>query len=482
MDILLWELPLSDYLDEPLPRLKGILKASQGWLEDGTQLMWIDVPISSEKEEKPVLVTSRPVVQSSAQKFSLGKALLFAFLGGLILNLMPCVFPILSIKILGFVQQAGEEKQKIRNHGLIFGLGVLVSFWVLSGLLLLLRAGGEGLGWGFQLQSSGFIVFLVFLLFVLALNLLGVFEIGTSIIGVGGKISRKSGYGGSFFSGVLATIVATPCTAPFMGAALAYALSQPPINSFMVFTSLALGMALPYILLSFFPALLKLLPKPGAWMESFKQFMAFPLFATIIWLLWVLGLQSGTENIAKLLMGLLGAGIACWIFGKWGSYSRTPKTRTIATFLALVFFIAGCWLAIPKVVEKPLGENKSEGKISEWGLEWEPFSEEKVNELLAEGKPVFIDFTAAWCLTCQANKVVVFNSDEVIQRFKNKGIVPVKADWTNRNSEITMALAAYGRSGVPLYVVYNGKGDSPKILPEVLKPSIVLNAFDELGI
>lgn len=479
------EVEVSEYLEEPVTKIKGILEASAGWLPDGPEKMWIDVSFGRTGADE-YKVAGYQVNTDGSQKssqMSLPFALFLAFVGGLILNLMPCVFPVLSLKILGFVQQAGEEKSKIRNHGLVFGFGVLVSFWVLAGLLLLLRAGGEQLGWGFQLQAPEFVISLIFVLFLLSLNLLGVFEIGTSLMGVGGKLSQKSksGYGGSFASGILATIVATPCTAPFMGSALGFALSQPAMNSLLVFTFLAVGMASPYVFLSYFPGLLKLLPKPGPWMVSFKQFMAFPLLATIIWLMWVLGLQVGSGGVVKLLAGLLIAGFACWVFGRWGDFSRTNLTRKVALILSLVLLIIGGWIGYSGTSEGEKILENSQGKIFEWGLEWEKFSPEKVAELKENGKPLFIDFTAAWCLTCQVNKKIVFSSDEVIDRFKSSGVVAVKADWTKRNPDITEALASYKRSGVPLYVVYNEKGEF-QILPEVLKPSIVLNAFDELGI
>ena len=263
-------------------------------------------------------------------------AIIFAFAGGMILNLMPCVLPVLSIKIMGFIQQAGEIRSKTIKHGLAFTLGVLISFWVLAGLLIALRAGGEYLGWGFQLQSPAFIVILSILLFLFGLSMFGVFEIGTTLTSAGQNL-KSTGYTGSFTSGVLATIVATPCTAPFMGTALGFALSQPVYVSLLVFTFLGLGMALPYVLLTSTPALLKLMPKPGRWMESFQQFMGFLLMGTVLWLIWVLSLQTGSEGVLFLLTSIIIAAVGGWIYGRWGTLAQPAKVRITALFISLIF-------------------------------------------------------------------------------------------------------------------------------------------------
>ncbi|MFH1067498.1 MAG: protein-disulfide reductase DsbD domain-containing protein [bacterium] len=393
--------------------------------------------------------------------------ILFAFLGGLILNLMPCVFPVLSIKILGFINQSGNDARALRRHGLIFALGVLVSFWILAAILLALRAGGQELGWGFQLQSPRFVAFIALLFFLLSLNLLGVFEIGSSLIRLT-SVTKLTGFADSFLSGVLAAVVATPCTAPFMGVALAFALAQPPLVSFAVFTALGGGLAAPYVILSCSPALLRFIPKPGAWMESFKQAMAFPLLAAVAWLVNVLGLQTGTRGVALFLLVLLLAALAAWIYGRWSAPHRSAKTRVFAVV------IAACVLAVSLLFA--WNTNRPADAVK-----WETFSPERLEELKKQGKPVFIDFTAAWCATCQVNEITALNSEKVQRKFKERGVVLLKADWTNHDPVVTRALASYGRSSVPFYVLYGtNPAFPPQILPELLTPSIVLKALEGL--
>jgi len=382
---------------------------------------------------------------------------------------MPCVFPILSLKILGFVEKADQEPRKIKLHGLIFTLGILLSFWALSGLLLALRAGGKEFGWGFQLQSPAFLVFLACLLMLLALSFSGIFEIGTSAIGIGAKLTQKSGYTGSFWSGVLATLLATPCTAPFMGTALGFALTQPAYFSLSVFTMLALGMATPYLILSSFPALIHRLPKPGPWMESFKQAMAFPLLATVLWLLWVFDQQTSSNALFILLFGLLLIACAAWIYGKFSS--------RVSLILASLFFISGAAFCY-EAATSPYIEQGSTMLDEE--LSWETFSPQFLEQLRSQGKHIYIDFTASWCLTCQVNKLNVFKNDAVIKALKEKKVVLLKADWTRRDPVITKALETYGRSGVPTNVIYPPrKNAQPIVLPELLTPSIVLEALNK---
>jgi thiol:disulfide interchange protein/DsbC/DsbD-like thiol-disulfide interchange protein len=444
----------------------GLLVQTYSWNSSSQAISTeINLPFNTQ----PTLTSS-----SSSLNLTFWSGILFAFVGGLILNLMPCVFPILSIKILGYVQQAQENKSVLRKHGWAFALGVVVSFWILSGLLLILRATGEKLGWGFQLQSPWFVILMTYLLFLLSLNLFGVFELGTSLMRVGGKIKGK-GYGSSFGSGVLATAVATPCTAPFMGAALSFALSQPPFISFFVFTVLAVGLALPYVILCHIPAVLKLLPRPGTWMATFKQLMAFPMLGAVVWLLWVTSFQKGSEGVLLSLCGLLAIALACWIYGKWTTPITPQKIKFIALSFALGLLSLSFYFGI-----KISRMQKISPSLQETSL-WQPYSEQRIAELRTQGKPIFIDFTAAWCFTCQVNKAVALHNSAVMKKFQEKGVTLFQADWTNRDPQITQALEFYHRTGVPTYVFYNGTPNAtPQILPEILTPQIVLMSLEQL--
>jgi thiol:disulfide interchange protein len=401
-----------------------------------------------------------------------------AFVGGLILNLMPCVFPVLGIKIMGFVQQAGEERSRIVAHGLTFTLGVLLSFWLLASVLLILRSGGDQLGWGFQLQSPAFVYFLILLLFAFALNMSGLFEFGQSAVGVGSELAGKSGYSGSFFSGVLATVVATPCAAPFLAPALGAALTLPPLTSMLVFSSIALGLSAPYLVLSLFPSLTRLLPRPGPWMESFKQFMAFLLYATVAFLLWVLDGQltesAGFTTFAllKVLFSLVGLAMALWVFGRWAAFHRPKVQRYGTTLVALLMIIGSIALAFPR---------SSEASAAAAVVKWEEWAPGKAARIAAAGQPVYVDFTARWCLTCQTNKAAVFSSKEVRDTIREQNIVLLKADWTNRDPLISEALESFGRSAVPFNLVYLPGEDQPRQLPEILTPGLVLEALRKGG-
>lgn len=411
----------------------------------------------------------------------LWQALLFALVGGLILNLMPCVLPVLSIKVLGFIHQAGDDPAKARRHGLVFTAGVLVSFLALAAVLIGLRAGGEQLGWGFQLQSPAFIVVLSVIIFMFGLSLFGVFEIGTSLVGLGGRADSGSGLSGSFLSGVLATVVATPCTAPFMGVALGYALTQSAVQSLAIFGFLGLGMALPYLTLSSVPALLRYVPKPGAWMESFKQFMGFLMMATVVWLLWVLNLQTDPNLVALVMVLLVLVALGSWILGRWGGIASGSRSRMTARAAAAVIIIASMAAVLSQVPAPAKAERTAAATTYSAGLEWEPFSRQLVQDLRTSGKAVFVDFTAAWCLSCQVNKRVALSDSRVVEQFETLGVVPVQADWTSRDPEITRALAEFGRNSVPLYVLYTGGPDSePEILPELLTPGLVLDALKKV--
>ena len=438
----------TDALDNPIPQgtsLSGILTGATAYEIPETQ-------IASPPAQALPLARYLPI---------LGGMLL----GGLILNLMPCVFPVIGLKIMGFVQQAGQDRGKIALHGVTFTLGVLASFGILSGILFAARTaagGANSIGWGYQLQNPWVVLILMLLMFVLALNMFGLFELGTSATSVGGSLQSKQGLGGSFFSGVLATIVATPCSAPFLGVAIGAAIALPALQFFSAFAAMAIGLALPYLILSIFPRLIDFLPRPGAWMESFKQAMSFFLFATAGYLLWVYAGQIGLENLLGPIFGLSGIAVAAWIHGRWNLPHRPQQTRLIATALTLLFAVSGFLLAKPP--------QKS-------ALIWEPWSQEKVDTLLANGTPVFIDFTAQWCATCQVNKKRAY-SDEVIQLMKQRGIVALKADKTNPNPAIEAKLQELGRSAIPVNVLLVPDKE-PIITPELLTSTYLVELFSK---
>lgn len=400
---------------------------------------------------------------------SLWVALLLALGGGLLLNLMPCVFPILSIKILGFAQ--GHDDATMRRHGLLFGAGVLVSFLVLAGALLALRGAGEAVGWGFQLQSPPVIAALAVLMTGLALWMLGVVEFGGRLMGAAAQADRREGAGGAFLSGVLATLVATPCTAPFMGAALGWALVQPAAAALGVFATLGVGMALPYVLLSFFPAWLQRLPTPGPWMETLKQALAFPLFLTAVWLVWTFGAQTGINGAGALLAALVLVGLAAWVVGRWPGATASGAARLATRGLAVLALGGAIALTV-------YGSQQTASAGTTASGAWAPFDPAEVQSLVAAGEPVFVDFTATWCLTCQANKASTLRTDAVERAFQDRGVHLFVADWTRRDDDITAALDALGRSGVPVYALYPGGGADPVLLPEVLTPGVVLDALD----
>lgn len=469
-DTLTIKLQKSTYKSDDIQRVWGLVYNEAGWDESGRiKAMTVNINLGEEQEAG---AASGPVL---SQSFLL--ILGFAFIGGLILNLMPCVFPILSIKVMNFLQVSGEDPKKAKLHSWVFGAGILISFLILAGLLLLLRAGGQELGWGFQLQSPPFIAFMTFLMFGLGLSLMGVFEIGNSLMNVAGSAKTGEGLKGSFFSGVLATVLATPCTAPFMGTALGAAITMPAFAALLVFGVLGIGMAVPYIILSSFPVLLKKMPKPGAWMETFKQFMAFPLFATAIWLAWVFGQQVGIDGLTNLLIGLLLMSMGIWILNRWKAPQISNVSRIISRAFVILLITGGFFISASSSADQS-GESAS--PTDSYGMEWEAYSKKQLDQHLAENRNVFIDFTAAWCITCKANERVVFSSDEVKEKFRDLDFVMIKADWTNRNPEITRALESFGRNGVPLYVIYNEELEEPMILPELLTPGIVMDALNKL--
>jgi thiol:disulfide interchange protein DsbD len=394
--------------------------------------------------------------------------LLLAFAGGLILNLMPCVFPVLGLKIMGFVNRAGESRGRVAAHGGVYTAGVFVSFWILAGILLLLRSGGNSLGWGFQLQEPAFVFVLMAFLFIFALNLSGVFEFGYFIIGTGQNLQRQEGLAGSFFSGVLATVVATPCAAPFLAPALGAALALPPVDSLSLFTAIALGLSSPYLALSFFPELTKRLPQPGAWMESFRQVMAFPFYGTVAFLLWVMEGQVDENGLLRVLVALPMMAFGLWVLGRWSGPTRGAAVVNCARLLAVLVLAGAFAMGWPRV-----------GQTDEF-IQWETWSEARVVELREQGRPVYVDFTARWCATCLANKAAVFTSKEVNKAFREKGIVALKADWTHRDPKITDMLERFGKAAVPVNLLYIPGQPDAMVLPELLAPGIILDVVKNL--
>jgi thiol:disulfide interchange protein DsbD len=470
------------YADQPqVPeQLKGLLAYTDGG--GAYRGLKVDVPFVSE-ESAVAAVGPVPSGSDGALAGSAGsggasngmasslslRVLVFALIGGLILNLMPCVFPVLGIKIVGFINQAGGDRRKVTMHGLAFTAGVMLSFWVLAAALAVLRTGGEQLGWGFQLQSGSCVFVLSAIMLVFALSLSGVFEFGLRATGVGSELQMKEGFGGSFFAGVLATVVATPCSAPFLAPALGAALALPTGQSFVVFTVIALGLSAPYLLLSVFPQAVRALPKPGRWMETFKQAMAFPLYATVAYLVWVLAGQTTENGLLAAMFGLTLIAMGVWLYGRYSTLGgalggATARTR-FAFAGAIALLVIGLNIGWPRVAQA----NE---------ITWEPWSPERIAQLRSEGRAIYVDFTARWCATCQANKKLVFASEEVREVFRKRNIAMLKADWTNSDPRITAELARWGRSAVPFNLIYLPGTAEPKALPELLTPSVVLEAVN----
>jgi len=440
-------------ISDTLPtHLKGVLKLS------GDRSYLIDVPV------RPLPMAAG---SSGASTGGIALAILLALAGGLVLNLMPCVFPVLFLKALSLANGANEDRSTRRIHGFFYTAGVLASFWVIVGVLVVLRAGGREVGWGFQLQSPSFVAVMASMLFFMALSLAGQFDLGLSLTSKGDALTRKSGYTGSFFTGVLATVVATPCTAPLMGAAIGFALSQSAVLTFAIFTALALGLASPYLLLTLNPGWAKWMPRPGRWMETLKQLTAVPLLLTVVWLVWVYGrlyssgTGDGSDHIARLLAGLVVLAVAGWALARWPG-------RRVGMVAALGLVAASLAISLT-----PASADR---------LQWQPFSEASIQQAQAQGRPVFVDFTAAWCLSCQVNERSVLHDASVERELSSRHYVLLRADWTRYDPEITRQLASVSRSGVPTYVIYPSvPGGHVQVLPELLTRSAVLKALSTPG-
>ena len=425
-------------------------------------------------EKRAWLVES--AAPAPAPKQGLWLALFYGFLGGLILNLMPCVLPVISLKIFGFIKQAGESPRKIFAHGLAFIGGIFTWFLGLGIIVVALKSGGTEVTWAFQFQNPWFNVAIGSVVFVFALNLFGVFELvlpGRASTALESAAS-SSGLAGSFFQGLFATLLATPCTAPFLGTALGFAFSQSAVVILAMFAAVATGMGFPYLLLTARPGWMKFLPRPGAWMERLKQLMGFPLMATLVWILSIVGGQRGMDGVFWFLCFLLSLSISCWLYGSFcGPLSRT-RSRAAAIFLAVLIGGGGGWYF--------LGQKFAyAGSQEPGGIEWVPFSAKSLSALQASGKSVFVDFTADWCITCKFNERTAIDTPAVQQLLREKNVVPMRADWTNANPEITAALKNFGRVGVPFYVIYpGGRAGEPVVLPELLTESILLDALKKL--
>jgi thiol:disulfide interchange protein DsbD len=472
------DLPVSHELKGGFASLRGVLRGATGFATDNgvVAAAAIDVPIAGTPIAGPKPVIDASAVTASAASLPTGAAniaawpvavaLAFALVGGVLLNLMPCVFPILSLKALGLASSDGD-RGALRQEGVAFAAGVVVAFAALGLVLLALRAGGAELGWGFQLQSPAVVTALAILFFVIAQNLSGVFEFGAFVPSGVASFAHANRHVNAFASGLLAVAVASPCTAPFMGAALGYALTAPVVVTLGVFLALGVGMALPYGLLAWFPQWRRMLPRPGPWLVRLKQVLAFPLYATVAWLAWVLAAQVGIDAVLRLGLVLVLVALALFAWRAWRSAGSAAWTGAVAAAVvgaAIVvwpLFVGGGTQEVPRTAS---------------GDGWQTFSPAGVAQLTAEGRPVFVDFTAAWCITCQVNERFVLNDARVRDAFAQNGVALVRADWTRRDPAITQALAELGRSGVPVYVLYR-PGRAPLVLPEVLERRVVIDAL-----
>ena len=432
--------------------LKGVLKLN---LDGATEYYNLDLPLHDNADISP-------------PSLNLITALFFAFIGGLILNAMPCVFPILSIKILGFIEQSQGSREKIIQHGLVFSAGVLTTFLVVAGVLLFLRSTGDSIGWGYQLQSPLIISLLIYLFVAVGIVFMGNLVLGGQLAKYGVLAQSQRDLAGSFLTGVLAVVVASPCTAPFMGPALGMAFLQPGLGSLFIFLALGIGFSLPYMTLSIFPQLLSKLPKPGEWMETLKQIMAFPMWGSALWLTWVLSSQVELQSVFAVLIGALLVSVCLWLLEK--TQNSQGLSRNLALFISVFLLAFSLWLIPTSYKEGP-------EEIERNGYE---FSSERLENLRLNQQAIFLNFTADWCITCKVNEAVALNRESVKKILADKNIVYLKADWTRKDPEIASMLASYGRTGVPLYILFPSQG-KPIILPELLTEDLLVSFIKKIN-
>lgn len=475
------------FFDGPAAEAASVLdKAAAG---SGEQAKKKD-PDQKPSSVKSILDRNLEIQGSSGSEHSLPAYFAFAFLGGFILNFMPCVLPVISIKLFSLIKQAGENPKQVFHLGLIFSAGIIASFLALALIVIALKSSGEKIGWGFQFQYPVFVFAMACFITLFALSMFGVFLIdlraGQDPID---RLADKEGPVGTFFKGVLATVLSTPCTAPFLGPAIGFAFAQPAALILSMFGTVALGMAFPYLVLTAKPTWMKFLPKPGVWMEKLKESMGFLLLATVVWLLWVLSNQVGATAAMAALGFLVVLSMCAWLVGRFVNLSSSPKTRAIVWSIAsvmLVFAYLALLAPFPAILSArssnitELPRNASDA--SQFAIQWQRFSINELDRQLSAKKTIFLDFTADWCLTCKVNEAGVINTTAVRKKLAELKVVCIKADWTNQDEEITELLAKFGRSGVPLYVIFPaGKGDVPIVLPELINERIVLEALDRAG-
>lgn len=448
-----------DTAPKPVDRMDGVLVVGSGADRQGFEIN------SQVSASSPV-----PLISKADPLSGLLQALFLAILGGLILNVMPCVLPVIALKIFGFVSEAGERPDKIFRLSLAFSSGIVACFALLAAGVILLRSTGTEIGWGFQFQDYRFVLVIACLVFAFALNLFGIYEIAVSARATGGlaKLAHGRGYSGAFFQGVFATVLATPCTAPFLGTASAFAFAQPAGMTFLVFLFIGIGMALPYLVLALNPGWILYLPKPGDWMLRFKQFMGFLLLGTLLWLVWILGQLKGVDAVVTLGALLLVIAILAWIKGAYWTPASSPTARRFAlgAMLLVVLGAIGCYSFVTRPSQ----------------LSWKEFSQESLDKALASGHPVFVDFTADWCLTCKTNERFAIDTAPVREAFSKMDVVTLRADWTHGDPLITEILKKHGRAGVPMYLFYpGGKDREPVVLPELITSQTVLDVLKQTG-